>query len=232
MRLPAFPPPRAHRRRARLLAFALAGCGGDDVTASAPQTQAQAPAGTTATLALLETTDLHTNVLSYDYFKLAEDKSLGFERVSTLIAQARAQYPNTLLLDNGDTIQGTALADYQALVKPLGCDQTLAIYKVMNAASFDGGGIGNHEFNYGLPYLSQVTGNTFNVDGLPAPRSRRSARGRTSRRCWPTSTAQDQRAAVQPYTILTRTVTATRPTARRSPRRSRSASSASRRPRS
>ncbi|OXH82929.1 hypothetical protein CA831_35295, partial [Burkholderia multivorans] len=90
----------------------------------------------------------------------------GFERVSTLIAQARAQYPNTLLLDNGDTIQGTALSDYQALVKPIGCDQTLAIYKVMNAAKFDGGGIGNHEFNYGLPYLSQVTGSTFDVDGL------------------------------------------------------------------
>ena len=97
------------------LAFILAACGGDDVT-SPPATPpaAQAPVGTTATLALLETTDLHTNVLSYDYFKLAADNSLGFERVSTLIAQARAQYPNTLLLDNGDTIQGTALSDYQA----------------------------------------------------------------------------------------------------------------------
>lgn len=139
------------------LAFILAACGGDDVT-SQPVTPpaAQAPVGTTATLALLETTDLHTNVLSYDYFKLAADNSLGFERVSTLIAQARAQYPNTLLLDNGDTIQGTALSDYQALVKPVGCDQTLAIYKVMNAAKFDGGGIGNHEFNYGLDRKSVV----------------------------------------------------------------------------
>jgi 2',3'-cyclic-nucleotide 2'-phosphodiesterase/3'-nucleotidase len=77
--------------------------------------------GTTATLALLETTDIHTNLLSYDYYKLAEDKSLGLERTATLIAAARKEFPNTLLLDDGDTIQGTALADYQAQVAPVDC---------------------------------------------------------------------------------------------------------------
>ncbi len=60
----------------------------------------------TATLAVLETTDLHFNVRSYDYFKLAEDKSYGFERTATLVRQARKEFPNTLLVDNGDTIQG------------------------------------------------------------------------------------------------------------------------------
>jgi 2',3'-cyclic-nucleotide 2'-phosphodiesterase/3'-nucleotidase len=64
---------------------------------------AQQP-GATATLALLETSDLHANVLSYDYFKLAADPSFGLERTATLIAQARREFPNTLLLDNGDTI--------------------------------------------------------------------------------------------------------------------------------
>ncbi|NTV97422.1 MAG: hypothetical protein HGA75_18760, partial [Thiobacillus sp.] len=140
----------------------LAGCGSSDNTATVP-------AGTRTTLALLETTDLHTNVMSYDYFKLAEDKALGFERTATLIAQARQEFPNTLLLDNGDTIQGTALSDYQATINPLACDQTLAMYKVMNAAGYEGGGIGNHEFNYGLPFLSQVTGNRFDVSGMAEP---------------------------------------------------------------
>ncbi|MBC7711471.1 MAG: bifunctional 2',3'-cyclic-nucleotide 2'-phosphodiesterase/3'-nucleotidase [Rhizobacter sp.] len=120
--------------------------------------------GTRAEMALLETTDLHTNVLSYDYFRLSEDKTIGFERVATLITDARKQFANTLLFDNGDTIQGTALSDYQAQVKPLACDQVLAMYKVMNALQYDAGGIGNHEFNYGLSFLSQVTGNRFNVD--------------------------------------------------------------------
>lgn len=89
-------PLRFRRRRlaAALVACAalVAGCN-DDVDSPGAQSGASAPAGTKATLAVLETTDLHTNVLSYDYFKLAADKSLGFERVATLIAQARAQYP-------------------------------------------------------------------------------------------------------------------------------------------
>ena len=116
------------------------------------------PEGAQATLALLETSDLHANVLSYDYYKLAPDASLGLERTATLIRQARAEFPNTLLLDNGDTIQGTALADYQALAAPLRCGETLAVYKALNQLGVEGGGLGNHDFNYGLPYLSQVTG--------------------------------------------------------------------------
>jgi 2',3'-cyclic-nucleotide 2'-phosphodiesterase/3'-nucleotidase len=122
--------------------------------------------GITATVALLETTDLHSNVVGYDYYKLAPDSSLGLDRTATLIAQARAQYPNNLLFDNGDTIQGTALADWQALAQPVRCDQVLGIYKVMNGLKYDGGGIGNHEFNYGLPFLGQVTGSRFDVAGV------------------------------------------------------------------
>jgi 2',3'-cyclic-nucleotide 2'-phosphodiesterase/3'-nucleotidase len=136
----------------------LAACAGSDSIAT--------PANTKATVAVLETTDMHTNVMSYDYFKLATDPSIGFERVATLIKQARTEFPNTVLLDNGDTIQGTALADYQALIKPVTCQETLAIYKVMNQFQYDGAGIGNHEFNYGLPFLNQVTGSSFNVDGV------------------------------------------------------------------
>ncbi|HEX8602637.1 MAG TPA: bifunctional metallophosphatase/5'-nucleotidase, partial [Pseudoduganella sp.] len=121
------------------------------------------PTGTQATIALLETTDLHGNVVSYDYYKLAPEPSLGLERTATLIAQARAQYPNNVLLDNGDTIQGTALSDYQAVAQPLGCGETLAIYKAFNALGYDGAGVGNHDFNYGLAYLNQVSGSRFDV---------------------------------------------------------------------
>jgi 2',3'-cyclic-nucleotide 2'-phosphodiesterase/3'-nucleotidase len=124
--------------------------------------------GATATVALLETTDLHSNVVGYDYYKLAPDASLGLDRTATLIAQARSEFANNLLFDNGDTIQGTALADWQALAKPLRCDQVLGIYKVMNQLNYDGAGIGNHEFNYGLAYLGQVTGSRFDVAGVTA----------------------------------------------------------------
>ena len=141
-----------------LSAIGLSACGSN--LDSAPP-QAVVANGTTATLALLETTDIHTNLLSYDYYKLAEDKSLGLERTATLIAAARKEFPNTMLLDDGDTIQGTALADYQAQVAPVDCKTTLGVYKVMNLLKYDAGTIGNHEFNYGLPFLAQVTGNTF-----------------------------------------------------------------------
>ena len=134
--------------------------------AAAPKAPA---AGTTAHLAVLETTDLHSNLVGYDYYKLAPEPSHGLDRTATLIQQARKEFPNTFLLDNGDTIQGTALADYQALVKPLRCDETLGIYKVMNALKYDGAGVGNHEFNYGLGFLNQVTGNRFQVDGIDQP---------------------------------------------------------------
>ena len=126
------------------------------------------PDGTRARLAVLESTDLHANILSYDYYRLADDKSIGFERMATLVTQARAQFPNSLLFDAGDTIQGTALADYQALVHPLGCDEEVAIYRAMDALGYDGGTIGNHEFNYGLPFLAQVTGHPIDAEGVAA----------------------------------------------------------------
>ncbi|WP_374603002.1 bifunctional 2',3'-cyclic-nucleotide 2'-phosphodiesterase/3'-nucleotidase [Niveibacterium sp.] len=188
-------------------ALLLAGCGSDEA-APAPVVTPAAPKiekGTAATLALLETTDLHTNVLSYDYFKLAEDKSFGFERVATLIKNARSEFPNTLLLDNGDTIQGTALADYQAQVAPISCSTTLAMYKVMNAIGYDGGGIGNHEFNYGLPYLNQVTGNKFNIDGLPEPAKQTACAGPAFPQVLANVLSVKSKAPLfQPYTILTR----------------------------
>jgi len=168
------------------------------------------PSNTKATLALLETTDLHTNVMSYDYFKLAEDKSLGFERTATLINAARAEFPNTMLLDNGDTIQGTALSDYQSLVSPLPCNQTLAMYKVMNLMKFEGGGIGNHEFNYGLPFLNQVTGSKFDVDGVTngaAPCAGPSFPQALAN----VYSAKTKEPLFAPYHIITKNVSATQP---------------------
>lgn len=188
-----------------LAAGLLAGCGGGG---NAPAVAA----GTSATLALLETTDLHTNVLSYDYFKLAQDKSFGFERVAALIKAARSESPNAMLIDNGDTIQGTALSDYQALVKPLGCDQTLAMYKAMNAAGYEGAGIGNHEFNFGLPYLAQVTGNKFDVDGLPALAEQKNCAGPAFPQVLANVySARTRQPLFQPYAIVTKNLSAVGP---------------------
>nr|WP_229412964.1 bifunctional 2',3'-cyclic-nucleotide 2'-phosphodiesterase/3'-nucleotidase [Massilia sp. WG5] len=134
--------------------------------AAAPAFAAQPKAGASAELAVLETTDLHSAVVGYDYFKLADDPSMGLDRTASLIAQARRDFPNTLLFDNGDTIQGNALGDYQATVDPLPCGQLLGIYKAMRKIGYDGIGIGNHDFNFGLAYLAQVTGQRLDVAGV------------------------------------------------------------------
>ena len=146
----------------------LAACGGDDDDDDTPATppQASVPQGSTLDVAILGTTDLHANVLGYDYYKLAEDKSYGVDRTATLIANARKQNANTLLFDNGDTIQGTALSDYQALVAPVQCSDMLAIYKQMKLLAYDAATLGNHEFNYGLPFLSQITNTDLGLAGI------------------------------------------------------------------
>jgi 2',3'-cyclic-nucleotide 2'-phosphodiesterase/3'-nucleotidase len=142
-----------------VLTIAITGCATNPIS--------RAPAdGTRALIGVIETTDLHTNVMSYDYYKLAADSSLGLERAATLVKKARKEFPNSLLFDAGDTIQGTALADFQALVSPPPCDQEIAIYKAMDSLDYDAGTIGNHEFNYGLGYLSRSTGVTFDVAGI------------------------------------------------------------------
>jgi 2',3'-cyclic-nucleotide 2'-phosphodiesterase / 3'-nucleotidase len=190
------------------LVLALAACSSTrDTSQQGPASRAAVADGTLAEVALLETTDLHTNIRSYDYFKLAEDKSLGFERVAALIKTARAEFKNTLLFDNGDTIQGTALSDYQALIKPVSCDETLAMYKVMNDVGYDAAGIGNHEFNYGLAYLSQVTGNQFNVDvtGLPTKKCAGPAFAQVLSNVL---SVKDKKPLFAPYTLLKRTVKA------------------------
>lgn len=147
---------------AAVAAVAVSGCssnGGSNLEVSIPE-------GTVLKLGLLETTDIHQNVLSYDYYGLKADTSLGLERTATLIKGARQENPNNLLLDDGDVIQGTLLGDYQAVAAPVTCSGTLAVHKVMNALQYDGAGMGNHEFNYGLDFLSQITNTDFGVPGV------------------------------------------------------------------
>lgn len=190
---------------AALAAAGLTGCGSDSNPA-APAI----PEGTTVTLALMETTDIHSNVLSYNYYALAEDTSLGLERTSTLIQAARVENPNNVLLDDGDVIQGTLLADLQAVAAPVPCTATLAVHKAMNAMKYDAGGMGNHEFNYGLPYLSQITNTDFGIPGVTKPTGTCGAPTFPSVLTNVTGVAS-QKPIFQPYALLPRDFAAVAP---------------------
>ncbi|KZR59897.1 bifunctional 2',3'-cyclic-nucleotide 2'-phosphodiesterase/3'-nucleotidase [Pseudobacillus badius] len=105
-------------------------------------------------LRLLETTDIHVNVMNYDYYQDKEVNDYGLARTASLIKQARTESKNSMLFDNGDLIQGNPLGDYIAKVKGLKAGDTHPVYKAMNLLDYDAGNIGNHEFNYGLDFLS------------------------------------------------------------------------------
>ncbi len=104
-------------------------------------------------LRLLETTDLHVNLMNYDYYEDKEIHTFGFSKTVNLIEQARREAKNTLLLDNGDLLQGNPLGDYVAKIKPLQQGEIHPTYKALNLLRYDAATVGNHEFNYGLDFL-------------------------------------------------------------------------------
>lgn len=105
-------------------------------------------------LRIMETTDIHVNIVNYDYYKDAPTDEFGLAKTATLIKNARDEVVNSLLFDNGDLIQGNPLGDYVAKVDPLQDGETHPVYKAMNLLQYDAGNIGNHEFNYGLEFLN------------------------------------------------------------------------------
>nr|WP_227872418.1 bifunctional 2',3'-cyclic-nucleotide 2'-phosphodiesterase/3'-nucleotidase [Paenibacillus albus] len=119
-------------------------------------TSADAGGSSTLKLSIMETTDIHTNLMSYDYYKDAAAPTVGLARTSNLVKQVRAEAENTFLVDNGDLIQGTPLGTFKAKVEPLKEGEVHPVYKAMNLMGYDVATLGNHEFNYGLDYLNQA----------------------------------------------------------------------------
>ncbi|MEJ8545711.1 bifunctional 2',3'-cyclic-nucleotide 2'-phosphodiesterase/3'-nucleotidase [Brevibacillus borstelensis] len=122
---------------------------------SFPYHTVSANAEATLKLRLLETTDLHTNIVNYDYYQDKQTDEFGLAKTATLIKAAREEAKNSMLFDNGDLIQGNPLGDYVAKIEPLKDGQTHPVYKAMNLLNYDAGNIGNHEFNFGLEHLQR-----------------------------------------------------------------------------
>ncbi|MEV6418826.1 5'-nucleotidase C-terminal domain-containing protein [Streptomyces sp. NPDC051662] len=111
---------------------------------------------------VLGTTDLHGNVFNWDYFTDKEfddaaHNDVGLAKISTLVDRIRKEKGrhNTLLIDAGDTIQGTQLSYYYAKVDPITAKRgpVHPMAQAMNAIGYDAAALGNHEFNYGIPVL-------------------------------------------------------------------------------
>lgn len=128
--------------------------------------------GKTGLLRILATTDLHCNLLSYDYYADRPDPGVGLSRIATLVDRARQEAKavggTTVLLDNGDALQGAPIGEgslseqndvsgpepVQAL--PLALSQAHPLMAAFSVLGYDAIGLGNHDFNFGLPALEQV----------------------------------------------------------------------------
>lgn len=109
----------------------------------------------TVQLRILETTDLHANIMDYNYYTGSTDATIGLTRTASLIAAARAEVQNSVLVDNGDLIQGSPLGDYVA-AKGLAEGEVHPVMQAMNSLNYDVATIGNHEFNFGLDFMYQT----------------------------------------------------------------------------
>jgi 2',3'-cyclic-nucleotide 2'-phosphodiesterase/3'-nucleotidase len=129
-------------------------------------------------LRILETSDIHMHVVDYDYFQDQSSITVGLARTAALLEVARGEVINSILVDNGDLLQGNPLGDFIARQRGLNDGDIHPVYKAMNLLDYTVGNIGNHEFNYGLDFLAQsiaganfpyISANVFHDDGDDEP---------------------------------------------------------------
>lgn len=118
--------------------------------ASQPKTT---PLPARCTLTVLATSDLHLHLCPWDYYADRAAPGSGLAAVAGRIRALRAGLPNTLLLDNGDFLQGTALGDALAEARPPGPHRPHPMIEAMNLLDYDAVALGNHDFNFGLDFL-------------------------------------------------------------------------------
>ncbi|HST07855.1 MAG TPA: 5'-nucleotidase C-terminal domain-containing protein, partial [Gemmatimonadaceae bacterium] len=148
--------------RGALLSFLLA-------LACAPAQLSRSPQS--VDLVIAATTDVHGRLRAWDYYADKADPARGLTRAATIVDSVRAANPGrVILLDAGDLLQGNPLAYVAAKVTG---DRTNPVIAAMNAMHYDASAIGNHEYNYGVPYLDSavrqaafpfLSANTYRVD--------------------------------------------------------------------
>lgn len=146
-------------------------------------------------LRIMETTDLHVHVFPYDYYSDRPVDTVGLSRTASIIGDIRAEATNSMLVDNGDFLQGNPMGDYIAYERGMKEGDMHPIITAMNTVGFDAGTIGNHEFNYGLDFLMKsAAGAEFPIVLANLATEKGAA-------------PRDDTTLFKPYVILDRTVT-------------------------
>jgi len=117
-----------------------------------------------AHLRLMETTDLHVHVFPYDYYGDRPTDTVGLARTASIIKDIRAESVNSMLVDNGDFLQGNPMGDYIAYERGMKEGDMHPVITAMNTLGYEASTLGNHEFNYGLDFLMKsLSGAAFPV---------------------------------------------------------------------
>jgi len=122
-------------------------------------TETKAPPLQSIPLRILATSDVHMHVMAFDYFSDAPAPGWGLEALAPLIKQLRhdalQESPPraTVLVDNGDLLQGTPLGRY--LSRQTHPDMVHPLAQVMDNLGYDAVGLGNHDLDFGFRYLAQ-----------------------------------------------------------------------------
>ncbi|MBT8410736.1 MAG: bifunctional 2',3'-cyclic-nucleotide 2'-phosphodiesterase/3'-nucleotidase, partial [Octadecabacter sp.] len=117
-----------------------------------------------AHLRIMETTDVHVHVFPYDYYGDRPVDTVGLARTASLIQGVRDEATNSILLDNGDFLQGNPMGDYMAYERGMSEGDSHPMIAAMNTLGYDASTLGNHEFNYGLGFLmNSLAGSGFPV---------------------------------------------------------------------
>ena len=153
-----------------------------------------AAANNQAHLRIMETTDIHVHVFPYDYYADKPRDTVGLSRTASIINDIRAEATNSLLVDNGDFLQGNPMGDYIAYERGMKEGDTHPIINAFNTVGYDAATLGNHEFNYGLDFLEKsLAGAEFPVVLANVAKEQG-------------ANPRDDRTLVKPYTILDREI--------------------------
>lgn len=98
---------------------------------------------------ILASSDIHNHFYPYDYAQDAALDKGSLAQISSAIKALRQENPNTIVIDNGDTIQDNSSALFLK-------DDVLPMVAGINEIGFDVWTAGNHEFNYGMDLLEKT----------------------------------------------------------------------------
>ena len=106
---------------------------------------------TSLDLVIAATTDTHGRLRGWDYYSNTPDPARGLARVGTIVDSLRAANPSrVILVDAGDLLQGNPLTD---VAQRNASGKIHPVIAAMNLLRYDAAAVGNHEFNYGVPFF-------------------------------------------------------------------------------